>query len=102
MTDILPLLESAEFFGIPVPKRRLRSWAYEGLDDGYGGKIRLRTRKIGGRRYVRREWVEEFLRLTSEPEPEIQPKPTRADKDAQEREIEDSLRRLRERHGLKV
>lgn len=78
MHDTLPINECQAFFGAPVPKRRIRSWAYQGVRGTDGTIVRLRTHKVVGRTYVNRADAEEFLRLTTPaPTPEVAPKPSR-------------------------
>ena len=90
LPDVLPLLESAPFFGIgPIPRTRLRDWAYLGVQ-GQSGRIRLKTVKVVGRRYVRRADAEAFLAATSAPTPEPAPKPSRAQQAADRRRLREA------------
>lgn len=94
MVEMVELSKAGSLFGAVIPQRRLKYWAYCGVLGPTGDRVKLRTVKIGGRRFVRAEDAKAFLEATSGPEPPIAPKRTRREEAEAQRRYEDARQKV--------
>jgi len=80
-TDLIALRDAAPLVAWPRPGgpayQTLHSWAWRGRRTAGGRRLRLRTRRVGRRRFTSRAWLAEFLSqahtLTPNPERPLRP-----------------------------
>ncbi|MFN3166113.1 MAG: DUF1580 domain-containing protein [Phycisphaeraceae bacterium] len=98
MNDLIPLIDIPKLLpkrhGKSIHIRTVRRWATKGLK----GR-RLQTVRVGGRYYVRLEWLEHFIAMRPTQDPT--PVPARVLSARRTREREAARRRAQEIFGLK-
>lgn len=101
MNDLIPLMDVPTILpkrnGKKVHIRTVRRWVTKGLKDR-----KLKSVRVGGRYYVRLEWLEQFIATTATHDPISAASLARPLSARRIREREEARRRAREIFGLPV
>ena len=70
-SDLITLDEAIRYvyhkYAVLKEKRTIHKWTAIGVAARIGGpKIRLKYRRISGRRYTRKQWIDEFVKKLDE------------------------------------